>query len=84
VFYLVSEALTNVAKYAQAASARVAVRDRGDAVLVVVADDGIGGAEASRGSGLEGLRDRVGALGGTLTIDSAAGEGTTVRAEIPL
>jgi signal transduction histidine kinase len=84
VFYLVSEALTNVAKYAQAASARVAVCDRGDAVEVVIADDGIGGADASRGSGIDGLRDRVRALGGMLAIDSPVGGGTTLHAEIPV
>jgi signal transduction histidine kinase len=84
VFYLVSEALTNVAKYAQASSVRVVVSDRIDAIEVVVADDGIGGADASRGSGIDGLRDRVRALGGTLALDSPVGEGTTLRARIPI
>ena len=83
-FYLVSEALTNMAKYAQATSARVAVSDLGDAVEVEVADNGIGGADASRGTGIDGLEDRVRALGGTLAIHSPAGEGTSLRAKIPL
>jgi signal transduction histidine kinase len=82
-FYLVSESLANVAKYAQASSANVEVI-RQDANLVVeVVDDGVGGADESRGSGLRGLADRVEAQGGTLRVWSPVGGGTRVRAEIP-
>ena len=84
VYFLVSEALTNVAKYARAEHATVAVRAAGDSVVVEVADDGVGGADVARGSGLRGLSDRVSALDGRLELRSPAGEGTRVRAEIPL
>jgi PAS domain S-box-containing protein len=82
-YYLVSEALVNVAKYAQASAAMVAVSALGDRATVAVADDGVGGADLTRGSGLRGLADRIGALGGTLEVDSPRGEGTTIRATIP-
>ena len=62
---------------------RVAVSRSNGAALVEVADDGVGGADAGRGSGLRGLRDRVEALGGTLALDSRAGAGTTLRALLP-
>ena len=82
-YYVVSEALTNVAKYAGASAARVGIT-RDDGVLVVeVADDGVGGADASRGSGLRGLADRVEALGGRLDVSSPEGSGTTLRATLP-
>jgi signal transduction histidine kinase len=82
-YFVVAEALTNVAKYAQATYARVNVaRDDGQ-VLVEVSDDGVGGANATTGSGLRGLIDRVSALGGRLEVDSEPGRGTTVRAAIP-
>jgi signal transduction histidine kinase len=83
-FYVVAESLTNVAKYASAQSARVDLA-RDDGLLVVeVSDDGIGGADSSKGSGLRGLADRVEALGGSLKVSSEAGHGTTVRAELPV
>ena len=83
-YYVVAEALTNVAKYAQASAATVRVlRDDGYA-LVEVADDGVGGADPTTGSGLRGLADRVAALDGRLEVKSAAGAGTTIRAEIPV
>jgi len=83
-YYVVAEALTNVAKYSNANAATVRVsRDNGRAV-VEVADDGIGGADVTRGSGLRGLADRVEALDGTLHVTSPPGGGTTVRAEIPV
>jgi len=82
-YFVVSEALTNVAKYAQASAAKVSVRRVDDVVRIEIADDGIGGADASRGSGLSGLADRVAALDGTIVVDSPPGEGTRVRAEIP-
>ncbi len=82
-YYLVSEALVNVAKYAHASAATVAISRIGDRAIVEVADDGIGGADLARGSGLRGLADRIGALGGALVVDSPRGEGTTIRATIP-
>jgi signal transduction histidine kinase len=83
-YYVVSEALNNVAKYAHASLVHVGVH-ASDAVLeLVVRDDGIGGADPTRGSGLIGLRDRVEALGGTITIAGDLGEGTSVVARIPL
>ena len=82
-YYLVSESLANVGKHAEASSARVQVLRQGDLVRVEVADDGVGGADTERGSGLRGLADRVEALGGRLRVWSPAGGGTRVRAEIP-
>ena len=84
IYFVVSEALTNVAKYARASSATVTVRRAADTVVVEVSDDGVGGAEIASGSGLRGLSDRVGALDGRLELDSQPGEGTQVRAEIPV
>jgi signal transduction histidine kinase len=82
-YFLVSESLTNVAKYAQASTASVdVVRANGDVVIDVV-DDGVGGADAAAGSGLRGLADRVEALGGHLRVTSPAGDGTRLHAEIP-
>jgi signal transduction histidine kinase len=82
-YFVVSEALTNVAKYAQASQATVAVRRENGHVVVEVTDDGIGGADAAHGSGLRGLADRVAALDGKLSLDSPAGRGTRLHAEIP-
>jgi signal transduction histidine kinase len=83
-YYVVAEALTNVAKYAQASVAHVRVsRDNGRA-FVEVSDDGVGGADATTGSGLRGLADRVAALDGTLDVESPHGGGTRIRAELPL
>jgi signal transduction histidine kinase len=84
VYFVVSEALTNVAKYARAERATVAVRRVADKVVVEVTDDGVGGASLAGGSGLRGLSDRVSALDGRLEVRSPVGEGTQVRAEIPL
>jgi len=82
-YYFVSEALANVTKYAQATAVRVRV-DRVDGEAIVeIADNGVGGADRSRGSGLRGLADRVEALGGRFALVSPAGRGTVVRAEIP-
>jgi PAS domain S-box-containing protein len=83
-YFVVSEALANVAKYAQAKEAAVCVARSNGRVVVEVRDDGVGGAEAGSGSGLRGLADRVSALSGTLTIDSPRGVGTVIRADIPL
>ena len=83
-YYIVSEAITNVTKYADASSATVAIRRRNGTATVTVADDGAGGADPSRGSGLRGLTARVEALNGRLTVDSPPGAGTRIEAEIPL
>jgi len=84
VFYLVSEALTNALKHANASEVRAEVRLLGQRLLVAVRDDGRGGAEIGAGSGLAGLADRVAALGGTLRVDSPVGEGTRLEAAITL
>jgi PAS domain S-box-containing protein len=83
-YYVIAESLTNVAKYADAAAAHVRVAHENGLAVVEVEDDGVGGADASRGSGLRGLADRVEALEGRLSITSEHGHGTRVRAEIPL
>jgi signal transduction histidine kinase len=82
-YFVVSEALTNVSKYAQATHAEVRVERTNGRVTVEVRDDGIGGADPARGSGLRGLADRVSALDGRLEVESDAGRGTTVRAVVP-
>jgi signal transduction histidine kinase len=84
VYYVVSEALANVTKYAQASAVKVTVEQLNGSALVEVADDGVGGADPLRGSGLRGLADRVASLSGKLAIHSPPGVGTRVRAEIPL
>jgi PAS domain S-box-containing protein len=83
-YYVVSEALTNVAKYADASVVRVEVSCRDGRAAITVSDDGAGGADPAGGSGLRGLADRVEALSGRLEIDSPRGSGTTLRAELPL
>jgi PAS domain S-box-containing protein len=83
-YYLIAEALTNVAKHAQAKTARIRVVKSDDAIVVEVADDGVGGADAATGSGLRGLADRVEALGGRLELTSIVGDGTRLRAELPV
>jgi signal transduction histidine kinase len=83
-YFVVSEALANVAKYAQATQATVAVRRANGSVTVEVIDDGVGGADAAGGSGLRGLADRLAALDGTLALDSPAGRGTRLHARIPV
>jgi signal transduction histidine kinase len=82
-YFVVSEALTNVSKYAQATHAQVSVARVNGRVTVEVRDDGIGGADPGRGSGLRGLSDRVSALDGRLEVMSEQGRGTTVRAVVP-
>jgi len=83
-YYLVAEALTNVARYAHASAARVDVRVDGGDLVVLVADDGVGGVDPDAGTGLRGLEDRVAAVGGTLEIDSPVGGGTRLSARIPV
>jgi signal transduction histidine kinase len=84
VYYLCAEALTNVAKYAQASQAAINVERRAGLVAVEVRDDGVGGADPAGGSGLRGLADRVEALQGRLRIESPPGGGTRLLAELPL
>ena len=83
VYFVVAEALTNVARYAHAQTVRVTVIRSNGHVKVQVSDDGVGGANPAHGSGLRGLSDRVAALDGRLELTSAEGDGTTVRATIP-
>ena len=83
-YFLVSEVLTNVAKYAEANGVRVLVTEADGLLAVEVEDDGIGGADPSRGSGLRGLSDRIAALDGQLRIESPPGEGTRISVTIPL
>jgi signal transduction histidine kinase len=83
-YFVVAEALTNVVKYAHATQARVCVSRRNGHAIVEVADDGVGGADPGRGSGLRGLADRVSALDGKLELVSPTGAGTVLRAEIPV
>jgi signal transduction histidine kinase len=83
-YFVCAEAVTNVAKYANASRVRCEVSRSGERVRVAVADDGVGGADPGSGSGLRGLADRIDALGGTFTITSPAGRGTVIRAELPL
>jgi signal transduction histidine kinase len=82
-YFVTCEALANVGKYARATSAAVRVTREGDGLVLEVFDDGIGGADPSRGSGLRGLTDRVEALDGRLSVLSPPGHGTIVRAELP-
>jgi signal transduction histidine kinase len=82
-YFVVAEALTNVAKYAHATHASVSVTRHRGQVLVAVSDDGVGGADPAAGSGLRGLLDRISAVGGRLDVDSRPGQGTTVQATIP-
>jgi PAS domain S-box-containing protein len=84
VYFFVSEALTNVVKHAQAHEATVSIGAENGGLTVEVSDDGVGGARAAAGSGLRGLGDRVGALDGTLEVQSPPGGGTLLRARIPL
>jgi signal transduction histidine kinase len=82
-YFVASEALTNVAKYAGASTATVRVWRNDGQAAIEIADDGVGGADDSRGSGLRGLADRVEALEGSLRVYSPAGGGTVVTAEMP-
>jgi signal transduction histidine kinase len=82
-YFVVAEALANVAKYAHASCARVELSRCNGSLQVAIVDDGVGGADPSRGSGLRGLEDRVCAVRGTFRVDSPSGGGTRVQAEIP-
>lgn len=83
-YYVVSEALTNAAKHAHASVVNVELDTHDANLQLAIRDDGIGGADLSRGSGLVGLSDRIEALGGTLQVTSPAGTGTTLLIEVPL
>src|SRR5262245_34259157 len=82
-YYVVSEALANAAKHARASAVHVDLDAAGDIIRLAVRDDGGGGADPARGSGLVGLKDRVEGIGGTLRMRSHPGEGTTLLAELP-
>jgi PAS domain S-box-containing protein len=84
VFYVISEALSNVAKHARASEISVVLTTSGSEIRAIIEDDGSGGAEASAGSGLVGLIDRVEALGGRFALESAPGHGTRISIEMPL
>jgi signal transduction histidine kinase len=83
-YFVCSEALANIGKYADASRAFIEVTERDGMLVVSVTDDGRGGATLDAGSGLRGLADRVEALGGRLHVESPPGEGTVVFAELPL
>ena len=82
-YFVVSEALTNVSRHARATRASVAIARAGDRLVIEVHDDGVGGADASRGTGLQGLRDRVAAMHGSITVISPPGGPTTLSVELP-
>jgi signal transduction histidine kinase len=86
-YFIVAEALTNVARHSGATAAHISVRDPADrsprTLIVEIRDNGHGGADAARGTGLRGLADRVAGIDGTLTLTSPAGGPTVVRAELP-
>ena len=83
-YYTVSEALTNASKHATATCTWVSLNVENDALLLSIRDDGVGGADASPGSGLTGLRDRIEALGGHIQIESPPGRGTLIEVAIPI
>jgi signal transduction histidine kinase len=83
-YYVISEALANAAKYAEASAVHIDIAKAGELITLTVRDDGIGGADPARGSGLVGLGDRVAAVGGKLQVRSHPGAGTTLVAELPV
>jgi signal transduction histidine kinase len=83
-YYVVSEAVTNTTKYARASRVEVIVEQHDGTLRLSVRDDGVGGADPGRGSGLTGLRDRVEALGGAIGISSRAGDGTVIQVLLPV
>ena len=82
-YFFVVEALVNIAKHSQASEANVGISRNGDWLRIEIVDNGLGGADPSRGSGLAGLRDRIGALDGRMWIESPHGGGTKLIVEIP-
>jgi signal transduction histidine kinase len=83
-YYVVCEALTNAAKHAHASAVMVTIEAAEDVLRVMVRDDGVGGADFTRGTGLLGLKDRVEAFGGRISLESPRGAGTTLRVQLPL
>jgi signal transduction histidine kinase len=83
-YYILSEALANAAKYARASIVRVAAEVRDGMLFLAIRDDGIGGADPGRGSGLFGLKDRTEAIGGKMSLLSPPGAGTSLHVELPL
>jgi signal transduction histidine kinase len=83
VYYVVAESITNAVKHAQASTVAVRAGLRDGAIELEIRDDGVGGADPRRGTGLIGLKDRVDTLGGTITFASPAGAGTTIRVKLP-
>jgi signal transduction histidine kinase len=83
-YYVAAEAFTNAAKHANASAVDIVIEEAGGTLTVQVRDDGVGGADASHGSGLTGLRDRVEAVGGSMTVDSPAGVGTVLTVLLPV
>jgi len=84
LYFTASEAIANAAKNAEASQVVVVVARDGDRVSIEIRDDGVGGVDPSRGTGVRGLADRIEALGGSLAVSSAPGAGTTIRALVPL
>jgi signal transduction histidine kinase len=83
-YFVASEALANAAKHSTASRIDILLEQRGGRLLLSVRDDGIGGADAARGSGLVGLTDRVEALGGSIRVSSRLGKGTQIAVELPI
>jgi signal transduction histidine kinase len=83
-YFVASEALANAAKHSDASRIDVSLERRDGNLVLSVRDDGVGGADAARGSGIVGLDDRVEALGGSLRVDSSPGKGTQIVAQLPL
>jgi len=83
-YFAASEAVANTTKHAQASRIEVSLEPRNGNLLLSIRDDGVGGADPARGSGLVGLSDRVEALGGSICVRSRPGEGTRITAELPL
>jgi signal transduction histidine kinase len=83
-YFVASEALANAAKHSQASRIDVSLEQRRGSLMLSVGDDGVGGADAGRGSGLVGLSDRVEALGGRFVLESPPGRGTTISVQLPI
>ena len=83
-YYVASEALANAMKHAQASRIEISLTTRDSSLLLSIRDNGVGGANPARGSGLAGLTDRVEALGGSIHVHSAAGAGTQITVDLPL
>ena len=82
-YFVVAEALTNAAKHASASEVRIRARTTGDSLSLSISDDGIGGADSGKGSGLIGLKDRIEVMGGRMQVDSPPGSGTVLDITIP-